>query len=209
MIKSIRTDSKNPQIVAVRRSQIARSAARLMMKNGYHRTTLRQIARASNLGLGTIYHYIGSKEDILRLIISVPDIRLRELGAQLTSDVGTMNYSRLLINAIDKYFHLIDELQDVWLFNFTESKSLPEDSLQAAMQSYLYFIEIFQNIIVQGCKAKEFRTDNPRLIGQNIITMGNAWAHARWFLRTEYTISEYIKEQSNLVMTWINSEERF
>ncbi len=47
------------------RSVIKRSAAQLVAERGYHSTSLRQLATASGITLGTLYHYFPSKEDLL------------------------------------------------------------------------------------------------------------------------------------------------
>jgi len=47
------------------RAGIKRSAAQLVAERGYHSTSLRQLATASGITLGTLYHYFPSKEDLL------------------------------------------------------------------------------------------------------------------------------------------------
>lgn len=48
-----------------RRGQIMAAASRVFAAQGYHRTTVRQIAQAAGLADGTIYLYFKSKQDLL------------------------------------------------------------------------------------------------------------------------------------------------
>lgn len=58
---SIRTHSGDEKLVASRREEIARKAARVLVRKGYDRTNMREIAKACNMASGTIYHYVGSR----------------------------------------------------------------------------------------------------------------------------------------------------
>lgn len=49
--------------------QIIRSATRLFLKQGFSKTTHRQIAAESGIGLGTITYHYKVKEDMLRVLI--------------------------------------------------------------------------------------------------------------------------------------------
>ena len=51
------------------RLQIEDSAVELFMENGYHATSMRQIAEHSGLALGGIYNHFKSKEEIFEAIV--------------------------------------------------------------------------------------------------------------------------------------------
>ena len=59
---------KNQRLVEQRRRQIVQGAVDLFVRKGFHKTTAREIARACGLGIGTMYEYIQSKEDVLYLV---------------------------------------------------------------------------------------------------------------------------------------------
>jgi AcrR family transcriptional regulator len=46
---------------------VVRAASDLFGRQGYHRTTIRDIARESGLGLGGVYYYVRSKEELVLL----------------------------------------------------------------------------------------------------------------------------------------------
>jgi AcrR family transcriptional regulator len=47
---------------------IGRAALRVFRETGYHRTRMADIARAADVGKGTLYEYFGDKADILRFV---------------------------------------------------------------------------------------------------------------------------------------------
>lgn len=61
----IKTNIKNPELLAKRRNQILKVAVNLFRKNGYHATTMREICKKAKVNQGSFYDYFGSKEDIL------------------------------------------------------------------------------------------------------------------------------------------------
>ena len=59
-IKGIPTQVKNPDLVDRRRGQIADAAVKLFIERGFHKTTTRQIAKASCCSIGSLYEYFAT-----------------------------------------------------------------------------------------------------------------------------------------------------
>src|SRR6185369_13563699 len=71
-----------PELIEKRRGQIVSAAIELFGKNGYHSTTIRDIAKRADVSIGTIYQYVSDKEDVLFLtLIEVLDEYQRQLPA--------------------------------------------------------------------------------------------------------------------------------
>src|SRR4030095_6051476 len=51
-----------------RRQAIVDTSARVFARQGYHATGLPELCTANGLGKGALYHYIGSKEELLAAI---------------------------------------------------------------------------------------------------------------------------------------------
>src|SRR4051794_28732812 len=68
MNKQIPTTVKDQELVAQRRTQIIGVATRLFLERGFHKTSIRDIARACPFNLASLYMYVSSKEDILFLV---------------------------------------------------------------------------------------------------------------------------------------------
>jgi len=61
------SSAKDVDLIDAKHQQIVNAACRLFFKKGYHRTTIREIAVASGMSMGQLYHYISSKDDVLFL----------------------------------------------------------------------------------------------------------------------------------------------
>ena len=68
MTKKIPTTIKDQELVTQRRGEIIDVATRLFLERGFHKTSIRDIARACPFNLASLYMYVASKEDILFLV---------------------------------------------------------------------------------------------------------------------------------------------
>ena len=68
MNSQIPTTIKDQELVAQRRGEIIDVATRLFLDRGFHKTSIRDIARACPFNLASLYMYVTSKEDILFLV---------------------------------------------------------------------------------------------------------------------------------------------
>jgi AcrR family transcriptional regulator len=60
--------TKNVPLVENRHQKIVDGACKVFFEKGFHPTTIRDIAKACNMSMGQLYHYIRSKDDVLYLI---------------------------------------------------------------------------------------------------------------------------------------------
>ena len=88
----IPTQIKNPELVDRRRRQIAESAVKLFIKNGFHKTTTRQIAQATGFSIGSLYVYVASKEDVLYLVCDSIHAEVERLVADTMAKAGGGRY---------------------------------------------------------------------------------------------------------------------
>ena len=63
------SDSFQEQVAALRRAQILEAATNVFAAQGFHRTTIRDIAKAAGVADGTIYNYFENKTALLLAIL--------------------------------------------------------------------------------------------------------------------------------------------
>lgn len=66
--KLINVSAKKIKAIEVKHQQIVDGACRVFFEKGFHPTSMREIAKAADMSLGQIYHYISTKDDVLFLI---------------------------------------------------------------------------------------------------------------------------------------------
>ena len=59
---------KNSDLIKQKHQQICRGAMKVFKTKGFHAASIREIAEASQISLGSLYDYIEKKEDILFLV---------------------------------------------------------------------------------------------------------------------------------------------
>jgi len=194
----IRTYSKEKQLVNERRQQITKGALHLFLKNGYHQTSVRQIAEASGMSVGSIYHYIGSKEDILYLLIE------EGLEKTLSSIRGLQEIAdpvEALSKAVDKWNRSIDEFQDMTVFAYQEMRNLNHEMRTRLQEIDMRAAAIFERILSEGVRQDKFHVENVKLFAHTMLVLGHMWAFRRWFLRRHYTLEQYIQLQKQLILS--------
>jgi len=67
-MKKVPSSIKDERLIVKRRDQMIKGAVALFKQKGFHKTTTREIAKASGFSIGTLYEYIRTKEDVLFLV---------------------------------------------------------------------------------------------------------------------------------------------
>jgi len=203
--KQVHASVKDEHLIKMRRNQMIKGAVTLFKEKGYHRTTTREIAKASGFSIGTLYEYIRTKEDVLYLVCdSIYDEVKERLEKELGSAEGTIESLRL---GIANYFKVIDEMQDEVLVMYQEAKSLSKDALPYVLNKEIDMVAMFERILLK-CKSNgelKLTDEEIKMIAHNIFVQGQAWGFRRWALQKLYTLEQYIHIQTSLIMRNINT----
>lgn len=206
-MSTMRTYSQDKDLVNLRREQIARSAAVLFVKKGYDKASIREIAKVCHMSIGTLYHYVGSKDDILSLVVEF--IMTREtLFSEYVSSYKTLPPTEALQKAIENYYRGIDDIQDMVLLAYQESRNLQQKVRERTFEQEVNIIKVFEEILARGCETGEFQVNDVTLVANNIVVIGDTWAFRRWLLAKRYTLEEYIKEQTDIIIDGIRSHTK-
>lgn len=186
---------KDQRLIDKRRAQIVKAAVQLFNEKGYHKATTREVAKASGFSIGTLYEYIGSKEDILYLVCdSVYDEVVRKWEKLLDKELTGMER---LEQVVEAYFRVVDVLQDEVLVMYQETKSLSGDALKYVLQKEMRMKEMFE-VELGRVREAGLITLNDRqvsLAAHQILVLGQMWTFRRWALQKEFTIDEYVRYQ--------------
>lgn len=129
----IRSSAKNMDLIEKKHQQIVDGACRLFFKKGYHGTTIREIAMASGMSMGQLYHYISSKDDVLFLIYKHMQMiwydHLARSGIEQIRDP-----LKKLTLALQSTLQFMAENRKLFLFIYTETKYLNRMHLQVVLE---------------------------------------------------------------------------
>ncbi len=200
--KAVETLVKDQGLISRRHEQICDAALKLFTRKGFHQTSVREIAEASGLPVGTLYTYIKTKEDILNLIyrriFSIFQARMLE------ATDGIEEPSRQLKAALEATLKIYDEFQDVVLLLYQESHALSRHAVQSLVEVDRSYVAFFRQILEKGNRQGQFAVKDPNLIAISILFLCAVWALKRWNLK-DYALPEVIEHMENLIMNGIGS----
>jgi TetR/AcrR family transcriptional regulator, cholesterol catabolism regulator len=200
----IPTQIKNPDLVERRRKQIADAAVRLFVINGFEKTTTRQIAKAAQLSIGSLYEYFATKEDVLYLVLDSIYIEIEKaLQLALSQSVGG---KETLVELIRQYLLACHRLSDYMLLLYQETHNLPKEWQNRVLKNDLNITDTFEKVLQDIFDPRDFSHFNKGIINltaHNIIVFGHMWTFRRWALAREHTLEDYIQYQTELILAYI------
>lgn len=198
----IETIVKDPDLIGRRHGQICDAALKLFSRRGYHRTTVREIAGACGLGIGTLYSYIKTKEDILYLVYR----RILETfeARMLRATQGIRDPRLQLKVALEETLRIYDECEDAVRLLYQESHALGREGLQGLFEVDRSYVGIFREILERGTRAGQFAAQEPYLLAVCILFLCAVWDLKRWNLQ-DYTLDTVIDSLTGLVLNGISA----
>lgn len=206
MGSGVETLVKDQDLVARRHDQICDVALKLFARKGFHETTVREIAEASGLGIGTLYCYIKTKEDILYLIyqriFSQFQDRIR------AGVVGIDDPALQLRGALETTLRIYDEFQDAVLLLYQESHVLSRRTLESLFEVDRLYVSFFEGILRQGSQAGVFRVHEPNLVAISLLFLCAVSVLKRWNLKG-YSLVDVADTLTDLVFRGITNPLEF
>jgi len=108
------------QKIEERKFVIEDAARELLIKQGFHATSMRDIARCAKISLGNVYNYFETKEAIFESIINryliVIDKKIKDILDELDEPLDPADMRRLG----EMVGELVDQHQDFWLLMYID-----------------------------------------------------------------------------------------
>jgi AcrR family transcriptional regulator len=154
-----------------RREAIVDTSASVFARRGYHATGITELCAANDLGKGALYHYIGSKEELLAAIHDrVMDDVL--LGADRVAEAGGAPSQQLAMLG-EELLDVIHRYPDhVWVFlhEFPALTGERAERFRVRRREYERRVEM---VLQAGVATGEFRDVDPWLTARAWLGMHN------------------------------------
>src|SRR5437764_4615668 len=154
-----------------RRQAIVDASAKVFARSGYHATGISELCTANDLGKGALYHYIGSKEELLA---AIHDRVMDEVmaGADRVAAAGGAPSAQLAMlgdELLDVIFRYPDH---VWVFlhEFPALTGERAERFRVRRREYEHRVE---GVLKAGIKSGEFRKVDTRLTAVAWLGMHN------------------------------------
>ncbi len=165
------TDAGRKAKWQARRQAIVDTSARVIARRGYHATGITELCAANDLGKGALYHYIGSKEELLA---AIHDRVMDEvmLGANRVVKAGGSPPQQLAMLG-DELLDVIHRYPDhVWVFlhEFPALTGERAEQFRGRRREYERRVEA---VLQAGVDSGDFRELQPRLTALAWLGMHN------------------------------------
>jgi AcrR family transcriptional regulator len=154
-----------------RREAIIDTSARVFARQGYHATGITELCTANDLGKGALYHYIGSKEELLAAIhdrvmdeVMVGADRVLEAGGTPSEQLAMLGAE--LLDVIHRY------PDHVWVF-LHEFPALTGERAETFRKRRREYERRVETVLKAGVEAGEFRDVDPWLTARAWFGMHN------------------------------------
>ncbi|MFE7613253.1 TetR/AcrR family transcriptional regulator [Streptomyces celluloflavus] len=135
------------------------TATRLFAEQGYDRTSVQEIVDAAGVTKGALYHYFGSKDDLLHEVYGRV-LRLQQERLDHFASSGAPVEQRLRDAAADVVVTTIENLDDATIFFRSMHLLSPEKDKQVRAERRRYH-ERFRALVEEGQRTGVFAADIP------------------------------------------------
>src|SRR5262245_25347410 len=160
----------NPKWQA-RRQSIVDTSARVFARRGYHATGITELCETNDLGKGALYHYIGSKEELLA---AIHDRVMDEVmaGADRVAQAGGAPPAQLAMLG-DELLDVIHRYPDhVWVFLHEFPALTGERATRFRGRRREYERQV-EDVLRAGVESGDFRDLDPWLTARAWLGMHN------------------------------------
>jgi TetR/AcrR family transcriptional regulator, cholesterol catabolism regulator len=190
--KTIQTHIKNDRLIGQRRKQIIEGALKIFTAKGFHQATVREIAEAAGVTMGTLYNYVRSKEDILFMACDyMTTILTDSLRTTLDRDDDPKTKFR---KALRQNMELQLRHQDLVMFIYRESGSLDSESVQTVLAQEASNIEIFEELLRRHFEGKKIDEARLRLTADILSYLNSILVLRRWSLKRRYRTMDEVMD---------------
>lgn len=199
---------QKPHVALANLVRIIEATLKLSNRQGFHATSLRDLAQASGLSMGGLYSYFDNKTTLLSMILGEVSTTVIEVLGAAPAEIANDPQTHLEW-LIEAHIRLTEAMQPWFVFAYMEAKSFPAAERRMATDSEAATEEIFANVLRRGVERGDFATANVELTASLIKPLMQDWYVKRAKYRRRGTgIDEYINAVTSLVTSALRENAR-
>lgn len=187
------------------KERIAAAALGLFLRDGYHNTSVREVAQKAGLSVGSVFNYFASKEEILFFLLSFGQQRTEAEFRHLRAEFERLKQHgahprALFLRAYERYATLTDEMRRSTVLAYQETKSLTATERERFLQGEERIQRFFEDIIEYGVEQGAFPAGHVRLKAHCLLVLAQSWAVRHWALHSFTRLSEYLEPLKSIAV---------
>jgi len=167
---------KTTSLAESRKNEIIDAALKLFAQEGYHSTTLDEVAAVVGVSKATLYYYFRNKEEIIKAILNRSLERMKQT---LEISKSPLSNREKLCQFIE--YHVVFAADSAELARITSEQLnlLPKRSREVVKRKQREVVTLLQDLLQQGIDEGSISVDNTQLAAFAIIGMCN-WTY-HWY----------------------------
>ena len=157
-----------------RRNELTRQAARLFAEQGYHGTSMEDLAVAMGVQKASLYAHVKSKEDLLHELARDGAVAFHAALDGIDDRLPAVEKLRLALRA---HLHVVAEQLDVATVFVREWRYLEGDRREAFLTERRRYEDRIRALFREGVEQSELRTDLDVSVAALVFLSAANWAY--------------------------------
>lgn len=188
-----------PRLTDVR---IRDACVRLFAQKGFQGTGIREIAVESGITTAALYHYVGTKEELLLEIMGGVLDPLTAAARGIVTDVDRSEARLAALVEHHVWFHAVHQLASI--VTDTEIRSLSSDARAEMIARRDVYEAIWRSVVVEGVAEDTFHVEDPRIATTALLQMCTGIAH--WYAPTgPLTLTRLCRMHADLALSMVRA----
>jgi AcrR family transcriptional regulator len=205
-----RRPATSDQEKSQRRDEIIAAAKKVFARNGFHTTTIADIAKEADLAYGSVYWYFDSKDDLFRKLIAVEEYGLRTHVAVALAKSGTQfGFAEAPFRAsLRATFEFFDANPATAKLLFRDAYAMDTSFDKQLGGIYERFIDDIESLIAAAQDRGDVVAAPPRLVAYMLTALIGHMAHRRLSTDDGVSAAEAADLVVSLVIKGLRPSER-
>lgn len=196
--RQVKAATNNPDLIQVRREALINAGLKVFIEKGFHGATVRDIGRAARMTQGTIYNYVGSKDDILYLVC---DRVVTEYQSEAQEALKhSADPARRIASAVTAVCRVMYRRRDEIKLIYQESHALESRSLRVLKARVERYIATFETILRDASRELGITLRHPHFAANILTFLPMIIVLRRWSFGRELDEDAVVAELAQFVV---------
>ena len=192
------------------REEILSAAGKVFAAKGFFPTTMSDIARQAEFGMGTLYKYFKSKEELYFTLI---DEKAEEINRLVKKELSERNSAvERIKKVLQLQFEFIERNRDFFRIYISERSrfewTIKDDLGKGLHEKMVSYIDILSEVIRHGIKKGEFRSMDPKDLAHAFVGIVNSFVFEWLISRGPYPLVSKLDTVLEIFLSGVQQMER-
>jgi AcrR family transcriptional regulator len=175
---SMEKPSRKEREYQLRREEILTAAERVFAQNGFHNSTVAQIAREAEFAIGTLYQFFANKEELYyTMMIEKFDLLYTTLKQGLEHKKSCAEKLNCLVHLVLSFIEANADFFKIFTWELNVLQPAMEDRLKDELLSkHFSYIELISGVVKQGMREGVIKQGNIEDFSSALVGMMNVFS---------------------------------